>query len=159
MTAQTTPEQLRFHSIPGMTIRADFNGGALSTDFGALLLDGTNRQTGLIARIADAIHDKRHQSYVSHAIEAILAQRSYQIALGYFDGNDSNALRTDPMLKLGLGQRPLDEGNDTSTSSAQAWPAQRRYHALRIPSPNGTFIAWPKPLSNTSSPVITSRRS
>ncbi len=99
-----------------MTIRADFSGGALSSDFGGLLLGSTDRQTGLSSRIAGAIHDKRHQSYVTHAIQEILAQRIYQIGLGYFDGNDSNALRKDPMLKLSLGERPLDEGNDLASA-------------------------------------------
>lgn len=100
-----------------MTIRADFAGGALSTDFGGLLLSSVDRKTGLISRIAAVIHDKRHQSYVTHAIQTILAQRTYQIGLGYFDGNDSNALRTDPMLKLSLGERPLDEDNDLASAA------------------------------------------
>ena len=100
-----------------MTIRADFTGGALSSNFGGLLLGSVDRHIGLSSLIADAIHDKRHQSYVTHAIQEIFAQRSYQIALGYFDGNDSNALRTDPVLKLSLGERPLDEDNDLASAA------------------------------------------
>lgn len=117
MAAHTNPEQLRFPSIPGMTIRADFSGGALSSNFGGLLLSSVDRQVGLSSYIADAIHDKRHQSYVTHAIQEILAQRIYQIALAYFDGNDSNALRTDPVLKPSLGEKPLDEDNDLSSAA------------------------------------------
>lgn len=116
MNTQATPEQLRFHSIPGTTIRADFTGGALSSDFGTILLSNVDQQIGLSARIAAAIHDKRHQSYIAHTIEEILAQRTYQIAMGYFDGNDSNELRTDPMFKLSLGERPLDEDNDLASA-------------------------------------------
>ena len=37
-----TPEQLRFASIPGCTIRADFAGGGLSSDLGPLLLKGVD---------------------------------------------------------------------------------------------------------------------
>ena len=33
--AYSTPEQLSFHPVAGHTIRADFEGGALSSDFGA----------------------------------------------------------------------------------------------------------------------------
>jgi hypothetical protein len=43
----STSEQLRFASIPGHTIRADFNGGGLSSDLGPLLLRGVDRQIGL----------------------------------------------------------------------------------------------------------------
>ena len=34
------PEQLQFPPISGYTVRANFDGGALSSDFGALLLRG-----------------------------------------------------------------------------------------------------------------------
>jgi hypothetical protein len=34
------PEQLRFASISGFSVRADFEGGALSSDVGPLLLNG-----------------------------------------------------------------------------------------------------------------------
>lgn len=51
----STPCQLRFPSIPGFTVRGDFTGGALPSDFGALLLRGTDQQTALIDRLARAI--------------------------------------------------------------------------------------------------------
>jgi hypothetical protein len=50
--SDSIPSQLRFPAIAGFTIRADFEGGAVSSDFGALLLQGVDRQTGLIARLA-----------------------------------------------------------------------------------------------------------
>ena len=55
----STPKQLCFPPVAGQTIRADFEGGALSSDFGALLLRGVDRQVGLTDRLAAAIHDKR----------------------------------------------------------------------------------------------------
>jgi hypothetical protein len=63
-----SPKQLRFPPIAGQTIRADFEGGALSSDFGALLLRGIDRQIGLPERLAAAIHDKRHQSSIDHPL-------------------------------------------------------------------------------------------
>ena len=53
----STPEQLRFASIPGCTIRADFAGGGLSSDLGPLLLKGVDRQIGLTERVRAAIDD------------------------------------------------------------------------------------------------------
>lgn len=45
---QSTQKQLRFHPSNSKTIRADFNGGELSSDFGALLLRETILHSGLI---------------------------------------------------------------------------------------------------------------
>jgi Transposase DDE domain group 1 len=105
--AYSTPEQLSFHPVAGHTIRADFEGGALSSDFGALLLRGIDRQIGLTARLAAASPEKRHPSYLDHPLRALLAQRIYQIASGYAAAKDANRLRRDPLLKLGVERSPL----------------------------------------------------
>jgi hypothetical protein len=104
----STPEQLRFPSLPGYTVRADFDGGALSSDFGALLLRGIDRQIGFTERLAAAVRDRRHPSYTDHALRDLFAQRIYQIASGYADGSDANSLRHDPLLKLSVERAPLD---------------------------------------------------
>jgi len=111
-----SPTQLCFPPAAGQTIRADFEGGALSSDFGALLLRGVDRQLGLTARLAAAIHDKRHKSYIDHPLRDLLAQRVYQIASGYADGNDANSLRRDPLFKLGLERSPLDAAQDLASA-------------------------------------------
>jgi Transposase DDE domain group 1 len=110
--AYSTPVQLSFHPVAGPTVRADFEGGALSSDFGALLLRGIDRQIGLTARLAAAIHDTRHPSYIDHPLRDLLAQRIYQIASGYADGNDANSLRRDPLFKLGVERLPLAPEQD-----------------------------------------------
>ena len=112
----STPEQLSFHPITGHTIRADFEGGALSSDFGVLLLRGIDRQIGLTARLAAAIHDTRHPSYIDHPLRDLLAQRIYQIASGYADGNDANSLRRDPLFKLGVERPPLAPEQDLASA-------------------------------------------
>src|SRR5947199_3069044 len=122
-------KQLCFPPLAGQTIRADFEGGALSSDFGALLLRGIDRQIGLTERFAAAIHDKRHQSYIDHPLRDLLAQRIYQIASGYADGNDANSLRRDPLFKLSVERSPLDPEHDlasaptlkTSIGSRRPW--------------------------------------
>lgn len=114
--AYSTPEQLSFHPVAGHTLRADFEGGALSSDFGPLLLRGVDRHLGLTERLAAAIHDKRHLSYIDHTMRDLLAQRIYQIASGYPDGNDANSLRHDPMFKLGGERLPLDAAQDLASA-------------------------------------------
>ena len=111
-----TPTQLRFPASAGFTIRADFEGGAMSSDFGAVLLRGIDLQTGLIARLTSAIHDTRHPSYIDHSLADLLRQRIFQTASGYADGNDANTLRHDPMFKLAVCRAPLSEGNDLASS-------------------------------------------
>ena len=64
----STPAQLRFAPSAGVTLRADFDGGGLSSDLGPLLLRGVDRQIGLTARLAAAIDDRRHPGYVKHAL-------------------------------------------------------------------------------------------
>ncbi|MCP4283241.1 MAG: IS1380 family transposase, partial [Gammaproteobacteria bacterium] len=105
---ESTPEQLRFPPISGFSIRGDFQGGALSSDFGPILLRGVDQQIGLIDRLAGAINDRRHLSYIDHPLPDLLAQRIFQVACGYEDGNDANCLRQDPMFKLAVERKPLD---------------------------------------------------
>ena len=78
----------------------------MSSDFGALLLRGIDRQIGLTERLAAAMQDKRHQSYIAHPLQDLLAQRIYHIASGYADGNDANSLRHDPLFKLSVERPP-----------------------------------------------------
>lgn len=71
----STPAQRCVPPVAGSTVRADFEGGALSSDFGVLFLRGIDRQIGLTARLAAALHDPRHPSSVDHALRDLIAQR------------------------------------------------------------------------------------
>jgi Transposase DDE domain group 1 len=112
----STPEQLQFPPVSGYTVRADCDGGALSSDFGALVLRGIDRQIGLTARLAAAVRDKRHPSYIDHTLRDLFAQRISQLASGYADGNDANSLRDDPMFKLRVERAPLDPAQDLASA-------------------------------------------
>ena len=117
MTASTCsaasfiPEQLRLPSIQGYTVRADFTGGELSSDLGAVLLGAVDRRIGMINRLTAAIADTRDTRYITHSMHDLLTQRVFQIASGYEDGNDANSLRHDPMFKLAANKAPLDLDN------------------------------------------------
>ena len=113
---ESIPVQLRFPPVAGLTVRGDFDGGALSSDFGPLILRGVDRQIGLTERLAAAFDDQRHPSYLTHPLRDLFAQRIYQIACAYEDGNDANALRGDPVFKLGLDRQPLDRATDLASA-------------------------------------------
>ena len=96
--AHSTQEQLCFPPVEGLTVRGSFDGGALSSDFGPMLLRGIDRQIGLTERLASAFRDTRHPSYITHPVQALFAQRIFQVACAYEDANDANdanALRAD----------------------------------------------------------------
>lgn len=115
--SDSTPTQLRFSPLSGFSVRADFDGGALSSDFGPILLQGVERQIGMIQRMAAAIHDRRNPSYINHSLTDLLSQRVFQVACGYADGNDANSLRRDPMFKLAVERKPLDEDEDLASAA------------------------------------------
>jgi hypothetical protein len=112
----SSPQQLCFPPVAGQTLRADFDGGALSSDCGPLLLRGVDRQIGRTERLAAAIHAKRHLSSIDHPLRDLLAQRIYQIASGYADGHDANSLRHDPVFKLGGEHLPLAPDQDLASA-------------------------------------------
>ena len=71
---------------------------------------------GLTIDLANAFSDQRHPAYINHNLRDLMAQRIFQIACGYEDGNDANTLRADPIFKLGVGHKPLEE--DSNLASA-----------------------------------------
>lgn len=113
---QFRQELLGFHPVNSKTVRADFLGGALSSDFGALLLREVSLKSGLITRLTKVIEDRRHPSYINHPLQDLLTQRILQIACGYQDANDCNSLRKDPMFKLAAGRDPLGTDNHLASS-------------------------------------------
>ncbi len=83
---------LPFASISGKKVEADFGGGVVISDGGALFLRKVESRVGVIRRLADALRDHRHQSHIDHCYEDLLLQRVFQIACGYEDANDCNDL-------------------------------------------------------------------
>lgn len=90
-------------------IVAEFTGGAISSDGGALLLRETDRKMHLLERFSQCFVDGRNPVWVEHSIKQMLAQRVYGLALGYEDLNDHEQLRNDPLLRVVAGKREPDK--------------------------------------------------
>jgi hypothetical protein len=103
-----TKQLLLFKEISNKKIEADFNGGEVSSDAGLLFLREVENRIGIIRKIADIIRDRRHPGYVKHQLLELFKQRVFQIACGYEDGNDSNELRSDPIMKIACEKLPDD---------------------------------------------------
>jgi len=98
-----------FKDISNKKIEVDFNGGEVSSDAGLLFLREVESRIGLISKMTNCLQDRRHPGYVKHQFLDLLKQRIFQIACGYEDGNDSNELRDDPIMKIACERLPDDE--------------------------------------------------
>ncbi len=87
-------------SSNGKKVEVNFTLKKTSSDGGLLLLREVEKQLGLIDSLAGCIEDPRNQSYVKHSTKRLLSQRIMQIAAGYEDANDCNALRDDEVVKV-----------------------------------------------------------
>jgi hypothetical protein len=83
---------------------AAFDGGAITSDAGALLLGATDRAIGMVKRFAACFHDERRAHLIEHEVVTLVGQRVFAIALGYEDLNDHDQLRHDPMMAVLAGK-------------------------------------------------------
>ena len=104
MTTECNSSYLDFPMLGSREVLADFDGGDISSDGGALLLSQTERLTGVIRQFAACFTDHRNPDLTEHTAEELIAQRVYALALGYEDLNDHDDLRTDPLLATVVGK-------------------------------------------------------
>jgi Transposase DDE domain group 1 len=97
-------ELFEFAAVEGRAVVAGFDGGAITSDAGALLLGATDRAIGLIGRFAECFIDRRRPEYVEHLVATLVGQRVFGIALGYEDLNDHDELRHDPVMAVLAGK-------------------------------------------------------
>ena len=110
ITDPALAEPLLFTDLGPRRVVADFTGGTLSTDAGALLLRETDINLGVTRALAQCFLDVRNQRWVEHSLEQMLSQRIYGLALGYEDINDHQRLRLDPLLAAACNKTdPLGE--------------------------------------------------
>lgn len=99
-SAECVSKQFVFEGFERRPVVASFDGGAISSDAGGLLLREVDRVIRLTERVAQCFSDRRDQARIEHAIKTMVAQRIHGIALGYEDLNDHDDLRHDPVLAL-----------------------------------------------------------
>ena len=98
MPTQCNQEFLEFHPLDKREVRGGFDGGAITSDAGGLLLREVEKRTGIIQQFACCFRDHRQAERIEHGVEELVAQRVYGLALGYEDLNDHDELRRDPLL-------------------------------------------------------------
>jgi hypothetical protein len=81
-----------------------FDGGDITSDGGALVLQKLEARTGIVRRFAACFTDYRDTQQIEHPLLDLITQRVFGLALGYEDLNDHDELRRDPMLAVALGK-------------------------------------------------------
>lgn len=117
----STSQALLFADLESRKVVMDFTGGTLSSDGGSPLLRQIDRSLGLTRTLAGCFSDRRHQSFVEHSTQQLLAQRIYGLVLGYEDLNDHEQLRRDPALAAACG-KPDPLGQDRVNPDARGMP-------------------------------------
>ena len=126
-----------FGPVEGRRVTADFDGGAITSDAGGLLLGSTDRAIGLVERFAACFADGRTAELVEHSVRTLVGQRVFGIALGYEDLNDHDELRHDPLMATLAGKlaarrsdcAPL-AGKSTLNRLELSRPGATRYHKI-----------------------------
>jgi len=127
MPTECNPEPMLFARLDRRDVVADFDGGAISSDAGALLLGATDKAINLTRRFAACFRDGRTADRIVHDVTTLVAQRVFGIALGYEDVVDHDDLRRDPVLGTVLGR--LEARRSTCAALAGKSTLNRLEHA------------------------------
>jgi hypothetical protein len=98
--------------LPGLSpverhdIHARFDGGALSSDGGVLLLREIERGMNFSGMLASCLHDARDPGRTIHDHSTMIRERMFAIACGYEDCDDLDALRHDPAFRIACERLP-----------------------------------------------------
>jgi hypothetical protein len=121
-----------FGSSGGRKLVGAFDGGAITSNGGVLLLAAADKAIGISDRLAACFNDHRNAGCIVHSKVDLLRQRIFGLALGYEDLIDHDALRFDPALTAAL-DRPEDAlaGKSTLNRLEHAGKIGRdRHHKL-----------------------------
>ncbi|MGH9817704.1 MAG: IS1380 family transposase [Candidatus Acidiferrales bacterium] len=149
MQTQCNARQFEFEAVEGRSVVAAFDGGAVSSDAGALLLSGLDRGLGLIERFAGCFDDGRDPELIEHSVKTLVGQRVLGLALGYEDLIDHDELRHDPLWAAALGKlepRRRSEcaalAGKSTLNRLERTPHGTRYHKIghRPEAIEGLFV-------------------
>ena len=100
MSTECTAGTLEFQAVARRSVQARFDGGALTSDGGSVLLREVERATHILTQFAACFHDHRDPTRITHRVSSLVRQRVYGLALGYEDLNDHEHLRHDPLFAV-----------------------------------------------------------
>jgi hypothetical protein len=104
MTTECNQATFEFHPLGRREVVGRFDGGAISSDGGGILLREVEVRTGILQQFAACFTDHRDADLIEHTADDLVAQRVYGLALGYEDLLDHDDLRHDPLLAALVGK-------------------------------------------------------
>ena len=104
MPTDCSSDSLHFGTSAGRQLVGAFDGGAITSNGGVLLLGAADRAIRLTDRVAGCFRDLRAPEWIVHPLENLIRQRVYGLALAYEDLVDHDHLRYDPALSAALGR-------------------------------------------------------
>ena len=134
MQTECSASEIDFGRAGGRRVVADFDGGMVSSDAGAVLLGETDKAIRLVERFAACFEDLRNPFYVVHPVATLVAQRVFGVALGYEDLIDHDELRRDPVPGVLLGA--FDRGSPGPEPLAGKSTLNRLEHAPAAGAPS-----------------------
>ena len=104
MPTECISDLFGFARVESRRVEAAFDGGAVTSNGGALLLGATERAIGLVAGFARCFQDGRDPALTEHSVATLVGQRVFALALGYEDLIDHDELRHDPVMAVLAGK-------------------------------------------------------
>ena len=104
MPTECSATLFEFAPVETRRVVAGFDGGAITSNAGALLLGATDRAIGLVGHFAACFRDARSPDRIEHEVATLVGQRVFGIALGHEDVVDHDQLRHDPVLAILAGK-------------------------------------------------------
>ena len=96
MPTECSQTELDLGRSGGRRLVGAFDGGAITSNGGVVLLAAADRAIGLSRRLSRCFTDLRLADAVTHTLPDLLRQRIFGLALGHEDLIDHDALRDDP---------------------------------------------------------------
>ena len=142
MPTECSADLLGFARVEGREVVAGFDGGAITSDGGGLLLGAADRAVKLTERFAACFNDERCAYLIEHEVVTLVGQRVFGIALGYEDLSDHDELRHDPVMAVipvahssWMGLRPDTNGRPCDSDAVRTCIRESRSSPSGRPSP------------------------
>ena len=140
MNTECNTKQLYFQGLGPRKVVANFDGGTISSDAGALLLREVDLANGFIEDFTHHFTDYRDQRYVEHSLADLVSQRTMALCLGYEDIIDHDDLRCDPLFAAICGKLdPLGENRRHEEDKGKALAGKstlNRLETFRVGTPD-----------------------
>jgi hypothetical protein len=139
VSTECTQRAFAFQPLAGRAVVAQFNGGTITSDAGALLLREVEARTAIVAGFAACFDDFRDPELVEFTVEELLKQRIFALCLGYEDLNDHDQLRRDPLLAVLAGRKdPTGQDRADPRDRGQPLAGKSTLNRLELTPPRAT---------------------